>query len=530
MPNRAFWRVRSRGFAKQGERQALAFEAWRRGPAPNPRTLADVIAEICDASRSPAFTAGGQSFALAEMREKHGVIDGPTDTGKTSLAHLLLVNEIFEAAARTVAHAMRTGADLDEAPLDLEVLVVDPKDDVPLLKGRITARYRRSSEAIRRVLRGAFRTHEWRGARASVWPLTRRWPGVSVEYQAETQVAIVALTSPDDWTGSMRHVVWQVLRLLQYRGDPADPIHITRILTDERYRLSLLDDCPTDLAEYFRHLKKRVAPQTIAAIVRRIEALFGYPHVCAMLGLPPRTSVIDGEKPRRVVLADCGVHSALPPTIRIAQANAIITEFGLTAGGRDQTVALIAYIEEALHLLAQDSALLARFIDQLRLLRSARVALWFSVQKLESFPKSAVDEMIENAGWVVSFRGAGSLVSTIYGHLLVDPTDMRPDPERRRAFEREMEALPRQELVIWKKAAPAIRARTLEAPGLDGVPLEELVAQFDAELAPRSTISLIEADRILASWRAAHVPDNSTPNPKPAKSLRDIFVAEEEEE
>jgi len=134
MPKGTFWRFTSPAFAAEATRQALAFEARPRGaPIAEGKTLADVIADISDGSRTAAFIASDQAFVFAEMRETHALINCPTDPGKTSFVHMLLVHEICDAAQRALNATQESGADLDTVPRDLEVLIVDPKD-TPMLR------------------------------------------------------------------------------------------------------------------------------------------------------------------------------------------------------------------------------------------------------------------------------------------------------------------------------------------------------------------------------------------------------------
>lgn len=529
-------RVQSAAFAERGVRQAIAYETWfRRAQAGETMPLSEAVARVNDGATSAVFVAAdGSPFGIGEDEHVQMLINGPPNVGKTSLVHSLLCEKILAAALRSVRIAQSRGIGLDVVPLDLEILALDPKEDAQLLKARIAALYRRASDDIRRVLRGAFARQEAIGEETSIRPITRRWPGVSVEIQADVQASTIAQTDPSDWSEGMRHMLYQTLRLIIYRGDPADELHITRLLRDETYRRSLLiAGVPPELAYYFAHLKDHVAPQTVVALIRRLQKLFSFRHVRAMLGLVPADAAVAGGKPRRVTIVDVGVRTALPPSVRIAQANTVITELGLTAGNRDRSVWLVAFIEEALWLLSKDSALLARFIDQIRVMRSARVACWIALQRLESLPASTVEELLENAGAVVSFRSGGALVDALFRHLHIAPSDLRRDADRRVAFQREMESLPPQEVVVWRKSAPAVRARVRTAPGLDGVPEAELVQQFNEELAPGTTMSLDEAERRIAAWRERNLPSEpkalgpsgSFPN---APSADEIFGTEDE--
>jgi thioesterase domain-containing protein len=201
----------------------------------------------------------------------------------------------------------------------------------------------------------------------------------------------------------------------------------------------------------------------------------------------------------------------------------------------------VQLIEEFRTLFTESAVLRARHIDNLRTLRSSGVSVWFVAQSLDGLPSSDQDEIRTNTGLSITFRSQ-SAARVLFPHVLRAPYDAAREPDRRIAFQREIESLPQRELILWTKTEPAIRVRALDMPDpvtASGVPRDELIAIFDELLAPHSTIPVAAAQRMLADWRATTLPRNASssgPAKRPrnpargtAPSLRDLLGLRETE-
>lgn len=489
-------------------------------------TLASVLSAIRDDSAAPVFRVGPETFGLrAAILAQHLLAVGGTGSGKTTVIYAVLVAMVRAAATRTAT----SGADPETAGLGVEMLIIDPKDDIPRLKMLFAAMYLAAPPPTQRLLRGAFTAIEWHRDRVTAKPLVTRRAAVSVEYQAELITEIVVVTGPAEWTDGTRFLLFQIIRLLLYRELPFDAITIRVILTDEHYRLSLLDGLPVDLADYLGRLSQNVAAQTIAAFLRRVLMILSYPEVRATLSLPADAVRRSSTRPPSIVLASCGPGSALPPSIAFAQAHAVVVDDTLQTSIRNPQVPKIRLLDEFAHTMSQSPALLARYIDHLRTDRSAGVSSWAVSQSMDAIPNAAVEEILTNSGWVLALQSRERFANMLLPHLVTDRLDIGSEAERRAAFARELSSLPRQEGVLWVKTAGAVRFRALDVVDptqVSGRSPSELIAIFDEVLASGSTIALTEAERVLAAWRAANLPDQ-TRTSKPMKadqqSLRDLL-------
>lgn len=526
----------SREFAARSQAQAVAFDRKRLQTQVRAQMqLEEIVAALASPLAAAVFIAAGRAFALKrELDAVHRVIAGGTGTGKSTLIRSDRVQSVITSARAVVEAVRRRHGDLDAAAPELELVLIDPKDDGPMWKATFAAAARLESPEVRRVLHRAFLSIEWQRDRVTPRPLLVRHPEVSVEFQSELTVAIIVLTSPADWSATTEALLFQVVRLLYYRGFPFDLVVIRVLLTVAAFRLSILDGLPSDLRDYFGRLQENAAAQTIAALLRRLQILLSYPEVRAMLSLPASAAVDASWKPRRIVIADCGTRT-LPPTIGHAQANALITEVGLTAGTRDRSIEKVVFVEEAAYVLSQSIALLSRFLNVLRLLRSTRTSVWFAVQTLQRLPASAVEEILTNVGTVIAFQSRDDIANMLFPHLYIDASDVRRESERRAAFVSELASLPQREAILWVKGHPAFRTRIADAPDpatQSGIPHDELVQMFDEELAAGSTISIEAADRLLDAWRAEHLPTARIPRADAAAeskpSIRSIFGMENE--
>jgi len=486
----------------QQRAQALAFERSRQATPAVRRSLDDVVRALDNGDSVSVFELPDRRVNISrKLLFRHAVLLGQTGGGKTMTAMSLLIAALDQALDASV---------LSGKPLGIEITVIDIKDDIHRFKQRIAAIYLAASTAKREVMRSAFHLIQWKSSGITLLPLLVPRPGLSIEYVAELQADIVVQTSPSDWSDSLRFLLFQMFRLLLHHDFGFDGPTVIVILTDEAFRLSLTMTLPADLAEFFTRLLQLMAPQTIAAFIRRVLIFCAYREAALSICLPwtiARDLQLPTDAP--IVLADCGSRSLLPPNVALAVANALITELLLAARSRDPRVLQITYIEEALYLLSLLPSLRQRVLDALRLLRSSNSFVWFSAQSFDGFPRPSVAEILNNIGWMVAFQSRSDVAEVLFPQMLVSPGDVRSKTDRKDDFAAQLASLPPQEAVLWVKPEPAIRVRSVDvqSPSVTtGISEKELEDIFDRELTPRSTVSLDRAESLMAEWRAAHLP------------------------
>lgn len=527
-----------RGLTRYGEQKlqqlarerALAFEQLQITHAMQPRRpVEETVAAISEPGIRPVFRLGDMRFGLNEREQRrHWFVGGATDTGKTTAVHELIISRVAASAARVAAR----GGDLDAATLDVEMFLLDPKDDAPLLKQRFAALLLQAPPDVQRVLRGAFGAIEMRRfphgeSEVTVKPLLAMNANMTPEYLAASAMEYVTLTAPGEWTDTLKFLFFQLARVVIRNRFPFDDLTIYEILTNDTFRLSLTADLPADLADFLGRLREIVAPQTIAALLRRIAMFLAHPDFRALFSMPPGISMQSSGKPRRVTIADCGTHSSIPSELRYTLAHALIVDDSMAAANRDARIPKVQLIEEYVHLALKSPPLRARHIDNLRVLRSAGVSVWFIAQSLDALPGADREEILTNIGGMLAFQSR-SAADILFPHLEAAPGDTATDAQRRSAFTREMETLPRQEAVLWLKTYPALRVRSLDVEDpvkVTGRSAAELIDIYDTELAPHCRIPVSRAEKILAEWRAANLPHRTAKEQrkKAAPSFRDIL-------
>lgn len=142
-----------RSLEDNARNQSVQFGRLQNADADRDRiSTASVIQAVRDDTR-PVFRVGNETFGLrTAILAQHLLAVGGTGTGKTSAIYALLLAFVWAAA---VARAGNRGN--DDAPLGVELLAIDPKDDTPRLKALFAALYLtapcvRPTCAARRVL------------------------------------------------------------------------------------------------------------------------------------------------------------------------------------------------------------------------------------------------------------------------------------------------------------------------------------------------------------------------------------------
>lgn len=509
-------RVSSRAFQLQGERQAIAYERMLRRAAAAGVSIHDLITILSDPRLVAIFIAAGKTFALKrEFDRAHKLVVGTTGAGKSVYIRLAILIRVLESAMR----AARCGRDLDAATLDTETLIIDPKDDAPRFKAAFAAMYCNAPAEVQRVLAGSFRAIELARAGVTPYPLLRKPGDVSLEFAAELAADEIVVTSPAEWTATMRALLYQLLRLLLYLDWPFDIVAIRQVLRDRATRERLLERAPRDLRDFFGHMD--IAPQTVSAVLRRLEILLSYPEVRAMLSVPSTYSV--PGKQRRIVVADCGTQS-LPPSIGLAVANLLVTEAGLQIGTRDRRIERVVFIDELAYILSQVASLLQRYLNVLRVARSSNTFFWAALQSMQGLPSAAVEEILTNVGQIVAFQSRDDVAAVLAPHIHA----ATPGDTSRASFTRELASLPPREAFLWVKSHPAFRVRTVEyldPARATGMSEGELIAIFDEVLSPHSRLPIGIVDAMLDSWRAEHLPNPREGTGGP--SLDDLFGGDE---
>ncbi len=514
-----------RGFEDDSRAQAMAFERARAAAlGDEPRvTSAEIEAALRGTDPVAMYEREDGTPLLVDrsIRRHHSGVFGGTGGGKSYGITVQLLAVIDDAIA-----SLRARPEQDDERLPVQLQVIDVKSEtVELLKLALADRYMRATPRIRRAIARSVHAIEWRHDAVTPVPLLSPSGDISPEYEAEVKTDILVRTSRQEWPESVRVTLFQILRVCKALGDQPHPLVIQELLHDASARKAAAAKVETpDLRDFLLRLEKLLRPQTIEALERRIQFEFAYPQIYLSSFLPHRDIVrlgVPTEAP--ITLVDCGSKD-LPPSIGMARANLLATDFFFSAMRRNPATPLTIFLEEFLLLLSYNPHLLSRVLDALRILRSTNTSIVFAAQSLDGIPKASVRELLTNIGAITAFQSRSDVADVLAPYVLSGHATAKRDRER---FERDLATLKPREAYFWvKSAGGALRVRSQflpDAVATSGVPKKELRDLFDREITPRSRIAVRDARALIEKWEAERFrPERAAPATQPARPATDV--------
>lgn len=498
------------------------------------------MARLVAGQRSPEeamrFIRGGDDFPLFRLpdarlihvaerhRRKHHAVLGSTGSGKSSGLLLELAKEIEQALATLGPDAP------DDAQLPIQLVLSDVKAETAQRLSRLLAAlYYRSPEWGRAILSRSVHSIEMRSDGITPTAPIARNDVIADAFGAELVVDTMIRTSRSTFSEPLRQLFIYLVRVLIAIDAPLNLRFSKRFLHDEIFRLRTLEKVPdADVRYYFQSLQSMSARQTIEALIRRIVAELSYPANRVRIGLPPPVLRALGLLHTAAIeIADFGPSMFAPPSVTETHAKWHATFRMLEATHRDPRIPLRLVIEEAPSVLRLSDDLLDMVIACLQKMRSNGGAMVLVSQSLDSLPKAAVRELINNVGRVTAYRSRADVAEILVPYLPAGIDADMTESERGRAFERDLASLAPQEAWLWVNGASAMRVRSLDlidpvaATGLPGDKLDEI---YKTKITPRSRITMPRGLEFIEEWeeRVVGRAEFATTNHPEGKTVRGI--------
>lgn len=431
---------------------------------------------------------------LAELLGGHGLVTGGTGSGKTRFA-LLLVKALL-------------GCIRDKRAAGFGV--IDPKGDlfqgVLYLVGKLLAELTTSDPAAAEDLRRRIVICDF-AARDPVSPynILARWPNTEPDFFAATRADLLIdlLPGSDHLSLGGVGVLQKLILLLSESGLPITSLG--DVLQDEAFRRRLLARVrDRRLAGYFSRQFQNVPKATLAAIERRLDALFASEGVRLALAGDRAPDLRRFQDEGRIVLINCFGTSIARSVRRLLQ-GLVLSDVRQAVFARTSTERAFLWICDEAQNFFLSEKLRDNMTDLLTMARSFGTHLLCLTQNIATAvpdPKM-LRTLYTNLRWSFSMRGESGDCAFLKPVLPVTGRRPRPnrDPFREPEFysvaeERalvldEIAALPDRVGYLWLKTRSneALYIRTAELTGPDGKELEAATQPLrsDAAIGQRMT-------------------------------------------
>ena len=510
-----------RSASREEESAAPEGGAALRSKAPDPGAIPLGTFPDGDALRLPAAIANQSAITV-----------GASGSGKTRFVLARLETELrwnlsLDAFGVPAPEGYRSFGEL-----------LDPKTETfSEVKKLAAALFVTLPEAGRSRLVAMIRVLDWTAERVTPFALFDNADGLTSDaFLAYQRVEIEVAASSQTFTDSVRALYFAFGRFLTLKRYPLNLAFAGRFLRDRAFRQAQLAGVPSrDVVAYFAHLDETVPRQTIEAFLRRLSQALAFPEIRCSVGLPPEAiaRLLPPGEPR-FTIGNFGPGNRLPLGKALERASHRLIDLLRTLPRRDPATPFLLFLEEAAVLLSQAGELAEPLANASRTLRAFNVGVQLAAQDFSNaLPKSLVRTLLLNARWVALFQSREEAewlapFADDLGHLA------GTSAQKRQAFVKELQNLPQRAFYLHVKGLAPVRFQSLlvkRPEDTAGLSEEALLALFDREIAPRSTVAVQTAEDEIARWEAAVVGSASTPQggaPRP-KGIADLLNDDEEE-
>jgi len=450
---------------------------------------------------------------------RSALIIGASGAGKTRLLLHVLGTLLRDGVAAPSSSA--TAADGH-----VQFELVDPKyETYDVLGQTLAALWSELDEEGQASLTDAVRVIDWSPEAVTPFaPFDARGSITTPAYLAHLRTDIAIQSSPADYPEAVRQALFMLHRLLVTCRFPLNYRFVERLFFEAAYRARILERvADADIRAYFSSVESLVAPQTLRALLWRVQKDLSFPEIRLSEGLPP--AALDHLAVRG---AGCpivlGNYSSqfLPASKGRERANHRVTDVLLRAPQRDTTRPGLLVLEEASALLAGRGELTEPLLTATRTLRSVGFGIWYCTQDLQNALPSPLVRMLQlNTRWWAVFQTLEE-AEWVYPHVLATSHVGGPSDEaaRHREFLRRMAGLPRRAFYLAAKGHPALPLQVplVADPGTTLEPRQsaaELRAIFQREFARPCQVAAAVAEAAIQTWEAEVVDGGGIPPVSP---------------
>lgn len=514
-------------------RLAAAAERARLAEGEAPDTLAEEIARAVGGPHVVPFGTflEGQALGLIpSLALQGGLCIGAPGSGKTRFLLAQVLTQLrWNLGLASFGVAPPPG-------WESEAELLDPKTETfDELKQGVAAEFVRGSETTRGLLRKWVRVFDWSRQRVCPFaPFDNAAGTVSDAFLAHQRVDVEVAASGQTYTDGVQQLYFMVARLLVAKRFPPNLRFFRRLLKDAAFRLRVIEGvADRDVASYFRFFEDTVANQTIEAFLRRMQRALCFPELILSLGIPPAT--LDRLLPKmepRLTIGNFGPGQSLPAGKAIEQASHRVIDLLRWLPRRDTRRPGLVIFEEAAALLSLASELTDPLANASRTLRSFNVGVWYAAQDFSNaLAKPLVRTLLLNSKWIVLLQSRDE-AEWLAGFADEMPAFSGTAAQKKAAFVREVQNLPTRHAYLYVKGHRPVRFVTTPVPSASevagGMSKDELIAIFDREIAPASSIPAAVAEEAILRWETEVMGPEVAPAPGKgaAKSRRSPGIAD----
>ena len=494
------------------------------------RRQTDTLLQSLNRSSEPKITIGRtlsgtpMVVPVSEIVKAHGVVTGATGSGKTRMALAVikaLLDSIIESLIAEASNPGGFGA-------------LDAKGDLfhgtLFLIAKHLQELQRAHPHVARELRRRIVIIDF-SSRDPVTPynILARWPGLEPDFFAANRADVLMdlLSGSDKLSLGASGVLSKLILLMSEHGVPITDLD--EIVGNERRRSRMVAQCrDRSLAAYFTRQFPQVPKSTLAALLRRIDALFTADGVRLALGgvSAPNFRQLQDEG-KIVVITTFG--KTIARGVRRVLQKLVFSDITQSVFSRQKPESPFLWLCDEAQNFFHTESLRDNAIDLLTTSRSFSTHFLFLTQDLQTavHDPRTLRVLNTNTRWCMAMRGDPADCSFLKPALPITGRRPKPRPhpfaeqslyspaEERVLVHEDIASLPDREGYLWLKnrSAEAIRVVVADVPIPDGNALMRATSAIRMDASIGGRMSRKQYDQAIAprdQERSDQVPDLAT--------------------
>src|SRR5438128_3915781 len=494
------------------------------------RRQTDTLLQSLNRSSEPKITIGRTQWGtpvivpVSEIVRAHGVVTGTTGSGKTRVGLAVikaLLNSIIESL---IAEACNPGG----------FGVLDAKGDLfngtlflitKLLQELQRAHPRAARELRRRIVIIDFSSRD----PVTPYNILARWPGLEPDFFAANRADVLMdlLPGSDKLSLGASGVLNKLILLLSERGVPITDL--AEIVGNESRRSRLVAQChDRSLAVYFTRQFPQVPKSTLAALLRRIDALFTSDGVRLALGGVSAPNFRELQDEGKIVVVTSFGKTIARGVRRVLQ-KLVFSDITHGVFARQKPESPFLWLCDEAQNFFHTESLRDNVTDLMTMSRSFGTFFLFLVQDLHSAVQDprTLRVLNTNTRWYMALRGDPADCTFLKPALPITGRRPKPRPhpfaeqtlyspaEERALVHEEISSLPDRAGYLWLKnrSAEAIRVTVADVPIPDGNALMRATSAIRQDATIGGRMSRKQYDQAIATRdreRSDQAPDLAT--------------------
>src|SRR5882724_1519730 len=480
------------------------------------RRQTDTLLQSLNRSSEPKITIGRTLWGtpiivpVSEIVKAHGVVTGATGSGKTRMA-LAIIKALLDSIVESlIAEACNPGG----------FGVLDAKGDLFhgtlfLIANRLQELQDTHPHAARELRRRMVIIDFSSRDPVTPYNILARWPGMEPDFFAANRADVLMdlLPGSDKLSLGASGVLSKLILLMSEHGVPITDLD--EIVGNERRRSRMVAQCrDRSLAAYFTRQFPQVPKSTLAALLRRIDALFTSDGVRLALGGVSAPNFRQLQDDCKIIVVTSFGKTIARGVRRVLQ-KLVFSDITHGVFARQKPESPFPWLCDEAQNFFHTESLRDNVTDLLTMSRSFGTFFLFFTQDLHTAvgdPKT-LRVLNTNTRWCMAMRGDPADCTFLKSALPITGRRMKPRPhlfaeqslysptEERALVHEEVASLPDREGYLWLKnrSAEAIRVVVADVPMPDGNALERASAAFRHDATIGGRMSRKRYDQAIAA-------------------------------